>query len=106
MYILNVSPEAEEQLSEYYRWYEKQRAGLGSEFLHSVDDAIKFLKKNPLAFQKRIKKYRISLTERFPFGVFYLVNEEKKIILVAAVYHLRINPKTIRRKLLGPKKKR
>ena len=99
MYILNLYPEAEQQLSEYYRWYETQRTGLGDEFLLSVEAEIKFIENNPLASQKRFKNYRMCLTDRFPYGIFYLVNEKKKIVLIAAIYHLRINPKTIRQKL-------
>jgi toxin ParE1/3/4 len=97
MYRLSIYPEVENQLSEYYRWYEKQKENLGNEFLDSVDEAIKAIERNPLAFQKRIKNYRIYLIDRFPYGIFYLVNEKEKIILVAAVYHLRINPKTVRK---------
>lgn len=99
MFTLNLYPEVEQQLSEYFNWYEAQRKGLGLEFLHSVEAAINFIEHNPLALQKRIRNYRICLADRFPYGIFYLVNEKKKIILVAAVYHLRINPKTIRKRL-------
>jgi toxin ParE1/3/4 len=99
MYRLSIYPEVETQLSEYYRWYVKQKENLGNEFLDSVDEAIKAIERNPFAFQKRIKNYRIYLIDRFPYGIFYLVNEKAKTVLVAAVYHLRINPKTIRRKI-------
>jgi len=37
---LIIRPEAEEDLSESYGWYERQRPGLGDEFLLRVEAAL------------------------------------------------------------------
>src|SRR5438105_3795056 len=105
MFQLTLYPEVKQQLSENYHWYESRRPGLGSEFLLSLEASIKFIESNPLACRKRYKNFRLCVIDRFPYGVFYLVSERQKIILIAAVYHLHINPRTIRRKLLRIKKK-
>ena len=34
---LIVAPEAEQDIAEAYEWYEGRRAGLGEEFMSSVD---------------------------------------------------------------------
>jgi len=33
-----------------YRWYEKERAGLGSEFVEAVDKLVRTIAKNPERF--------------------------------------------------------
>lgn len=42
-----VAPEAELDLVEAYAWYEDRRAGLGEEFLSSVDACIQRVCRNP-----------------------------------------------------------
>lgn len=42
-----MAPEAEQDLDEAYAWYEKQRVGLGEEFLTSVDACIEFICRFP-----------------------------------------------------------
>ena len=47
-YRLIVLPEAEEDLSESFRWYEGKRSGLGFDFLVQVDTGLKSIERNPL----------------------------------------------------------
>lgn len=42
--------EAEEELAAAARWYERERRGLGSEFLSSVDEAVVELRGRPQTF--------------------------------------------------------
>jgi len=44
-----VLDEAEEELAEAESWYEEQRPGLGSEFLHAVNEAVLRLLEEPIA---------------------------------------------------------
>jgi hypothetical protein len=43
-------PAAAAELDEAYRWYERERAGLGDEFLQAAQALIARVGENPLAF--------------------------------------------------------
>ena len=92
-YHLLIRPEAEADLSAAYRWYEDRDAGLGEEFLRAVEASLLGIQKNPQTFQKLHKEVRRALTRRFPYGIFYLV--ENDTIVVLAVLHGRRNPAII-----------
>ena len=44
---LVIAPEAEQDLADAYAWYERQRSGLGEEFLGCVDACIEALTRSP-----------------------------------------------------------
>jgi toxin ParE1/3/4 len=58
-YQVIIRPSAEEQLTTAYRWYEDKSAGLGNEFIVSVDACIQYISRNPFSFQVRYKEIRI-----------------------------------------------
>lgn len=87
---LVIRPEAEVDLERAYRWYESQSPGLGSRFLNSVDSALSLVQDNPLLFPEIYKHVRRALLRRFPYGVFYLSEDERIVIL--AVLHARRDP--------------
>lgn len=91
IYKLIIRKRAEKQLEKAFDWYELQRPALGNEFLLSVDAALALIVRNPQLFQKRYKEIRFALIHRFPYGVFYLIDEDK--IIVFAFFHLSRNPK-------------
>ena len=82
---LIVDAEAEEDLAEAARWYEKQRKGLGREFLKCVGTTLDQIRRMPLIPSKVFEDVRRLPTGRFPYGVFYKV--DAKQISVIAVYH-------------------
>lgn len=88
---LTVRPEAEADLSEALCWYENQRPGLGEEFLLCVEEACERIARLPRTFPKVHKNCRRALVRRFPYGVFYVV--EAKRVVVLAVLHARRDPK-------------
>lgn len=72
-YKISVKDEAELDLLEAFDWYETEKPGLGNEFLNELDKCIVHLENNPLQYQIIYKNVRRILLQRFPFGVFYLV---------------------------------
>jgi hypothetical protein len=48
-----------------YRWYEKERAGLGSEFLEAIDKMVKGIAENPERFPVVRKDIRRAVLRRF-----------------------------------------
>ena len=89
-YKLIVRPEAEAELVEAFVWYEQQVIGLGSQFLLAVGDIINSIQRNPLYYPVIYKDIRRALTRRFPYQVFFIINDKK--IVIIAVFHGMRNP--------------
>ena len=52
-------------------WYEGRRAGLGEEFLSSVEACLESIRRWPEIYPVVYESYRRSLVRRFPYAVFY-----------------------------------
>ena len=90
-YPLIVREEAEADLEEAYRWYEEQRKGLGDDFLLCVEAAIESVQEDPSLCPKIRKEVRRKLVRRFPFGIYYVLRDDR--ITVVAVLHCRRSPR-------------
>lgn len=88
---LIVRPEAEAEVAEAFDWYEEQLKGLGSEFLLSIDATVHAIIRNPNQFAKIHKDVRRALLHRFPYGVFFLVEDTR--IVIVAFFHAKRDPK-------------
>lgn len=89
---LILRPEAEADLADAYHWYEDRVAGLGSEFLRSVEAVTSLIEANPQLFQIVHRGIvRRALTRRFPYGVYFV--EGERTISVIAVIHAKRNPR-------------
>lgn len=82
---VRLRQEAEADLSDAARWYEERQPGLGSEFLDEVRRSLSSIADHPGLYPRVSGDIRRALIRRFPFGVFYLVDEPD--IVVLAVMH-------------------
>jgi len=96
-YKLIIRPEAERDLAEIFAWYENRRKGLGYDFLLQVEAGFNFIEKNPKIFPEIYRGARRYLIKRFPYKIYYRVDEDKVIIL-AVIYGGR-DPNLIRKRL-------
>jgi len=94
-YELIIRARAEQHTIKTFRWYEEKRTGLGEEFLIAVEACLDKIKRNPYLYQKRYKKVRIGFVKRFPYGIYYFIDEKK--IVVTAILHLKRGPNTVRK---------
>ena len=90
-FSLIVRKKAEIHLIDAFDWYENKRSALGSEFLLAAEAALNAIQQNPSLFSTRFDNVRCALIPRFPYGIFYFIDEDK--IVVIAVFHLSRNPK-------------
>ncbi len=81
-------------LEDAYRWYERQRKGLGEDFLSAVQVAIETVGSNPKAHPVLHRDTRRILLRRFPYGLYYRVLDAE--IVVVACFHAKRDPKTWR----------
>jgi len=84
--------EAESEIEDAYRWYEIQSPGLGIRFLFSMEAALRRASENPLSYPAVLRRTRKALVRRFPYLVFYVVEEER--ILVTGVFHGHRHPES------------
>lgn len=84
-------PEADMELKDAQERYESIRPGLGLRFAEAVDKTIEAIVAAPLGFQIVGKERRRAGVRRFPYGIFFLV--EKNRIVVIACFHGRRHPK-------------
>lgn len=71
-------------------WYESQRKGLGVELLHSVEECVHRLSIFPWSYQRVSNQIRGCPISRFPFSVYYSV--ENEVVVIHAVFDNRMNP--------------
>ena len=88
---LRYTDRSKEDLDIAIAWYEKQRRGLGFEFLDCVEIAIKSIVRSPELYRIYYSQFRGCLVRRFPFTIFYTIEENE--IIVHSVFDSRQDPK-------------
>ncbi len=71
---LEFRPEAFADVAESFSYYERQRAGLGSEFEAELDQTLRLLGEMAKAGPVVYRRLRRVLMQRFPFAVYYRVS--------------------------------
>lgn len=89
-YEIIVRPEAAREVQAAFDWYEEKSEGLGLEFLRAADACIAGIKRHPLASAAMYQDIRRALLRRFPYALFYLIKEER--IIVLACFHAKRDP--------------
>jgi toxin ParE1/3/4 len=84
---------AEQDLADAARWYEEQARGLGRELLEEADAVFAQIAQFPESKPMRHRHFRRALLQRFPYGIFYVVEADE--IVVLAVLHLAQDPAAI-----------
>jgi plasmid stabilization system protein ParE len=85
-----VRPAAAADIEEAFVWYERQRPGLGEEFLAAVAATRESIVAHPAMYPVIHRNTRRALLHRFPYGIFYRVYPEA--IVVVACMHAKRNP--------------
>jgi len=94
---IKILKSAQADLLGGYRFYERQKKGLGNYFLSSLNSDIESLKIYAGIHSIHFGKYYRLLSKRFPFAVYYRIEENE--IRVYAVLDCRRDPAWIRKRL-------
>jgi len=94
---IRILASASRDLIEGYRFYEMQADGVGAYFLDSLYSDIDSLVISAGMHSVPFGKYHRLLSKRFPFAVYYRVEEET--VFVYAVLDCRRRPAWIRKRL-------
>lgn len=97
-YTIRLLPVVHQDLQAAKKWYNDQKAHLGEEFKLQVNKEIDYIGEFPEHYQRKYKELRQSLVKRFPYAIFYLVEEEKKQVVIFGVLHTSRDPEMIRKR--------
>jgi plasmid stabilization system protein ParE len=86
-------PEAHADVAAAYLWYEDQTPGLGLDFLRCVEVALLSIERNPKIYPVMHETYRRALVRRFPYAIFYEVDDAEDRCIVYSVFHCSQEPK-------------
>jgi len=77
---LRYTARAKGDVESAFVWQERQRRGLGIEFLDCVESAVKSILANPDMYMIYYSVFRRCVIRRFPFSVFYTVEADNIIV--------------------------
>ncbi len=84
-YKLKLLPIVFQDLIKAKKWYFDINAELGEDFKLQVNEEFDYIRQYPKHYQKKHKEVRQSIITRFPYTVYYLIEEELKIVVVIGV---------------------
>jgi plasmid stabilization system protein ParE len=91
-YAFEMSPKAEKELHEVWKWYEDEQPGLGERFEREFFRKIDLILKNPLHYALK-KGLREAKTDIFPYLLIYKLSEKRNMLIVVSVFHMKRHPK-------------
>ena len=83
-------PAAAADIERAYVWYERERPGLGEEFLAEVFTSVQAVLARPEVFPILHRQTRRALVRRFPYALFFRMMGER--IVFVACFHVRRSP--------------
>ncbi len=89
-YRLVADPRVDLDIAAAYQWYEREKPGLGGEFLDQLLAAYDRIAVGALQYQDLRSGIRRALLRRFPYAVYFAV--EGDLVVVLAVVHASRDP--------------
>ena len=86
-YTVKILSIAKKDLEVAKKWYNDQKVGLGEEFKTEINEEIERIGKSPEQYQIKYKDLRQAVIRRFPYVIYYLLEEEKNRVIIFGVLH-------------------
>ena len=97
MIVVYVEPEAEDDLASIRDWYDRQRPGLGDEFLDEFESVARSVSAFPEMYRFAQEEARQAALRRFPYYIIYVY--EPDLVSIIAVIHKHRDPDVWRARL-------
>ena len=91
-YKLTFHPLAEKEYVESVVWYEKNRTGLGVQFIEEIENLLDHIEQNPFLFPRKKGGFREAPLKIFPYVIVYAVTRKGRQISVLSIFHTSRNP--------------
>ena len=98
-YNVKLLPIVHTDLKNAKKWYQEKNELLAKEFKAEVDNEIDYIGKYPHHYQRKYKELRQSLVSRFPYAIFYLIEESQKRIIIFGLLHTSRDPEIVRKRI-------
>lgn len=98
-FAVEFHDDAETELATIASHYDKLAAGLGVQFLNSVEASLRRIEQFPRMYPETLLSFRRAVVNRFPFGLAYQVADAS--VRIIAVYPLRSDPDDITHLLMA-----
>jgi plasmid stabilization system protein ParE len=91
-YKIYLSPRAQEEIENAIDYYAQNSSDAPSKFISSLDDAYNSLMSMPFyeVYYKNIRAFKLN---KFPYSLYFVVNEESKAIKILSCFHQKLSPK-------------
>lgn len=86
-----MSQERSWDIQEAINYYETKQEDLGEYFYEVINEHIELLTQNPY-FQIRYEDYHGLPVKKFPFIIFYFIDEKLKIVNILSVFNTSMSP--------------
>lgn len=94
-FIIEFLTPASQELEDAFLWYEEKKENLGVEMMEELDYYLNLIAENPFFFEVNSEKENLRKVPlvRFPYIIFYWVEENSKTIYIDAIFHAKRKPK-------------
>ena len=90
-YKIIVSPRAQKEIENAIDYYAQYSTNAPIYFITVLKEAYGMLEINPF-FSVRYKNVRALKLKRFPYSLYFIINENKKTVRVLSCFHNKQNP--------------
>jgi len=97
-YWLTFSKQAEEDLIDSIKWYNQQKENLGFEFYDCGNENLLLIVESPQRYSVRFKNIRTAPVKRFPYLIYFYLDQQSDSIIILGVLHTSRNPETIKKR--------
>jgi plasmid stabilization system protein ParE len=91
VYPVRFTKVARAELIQAQDWYEREATGLGGRFRAAIDVLTERMSANPLQFPVVFKNVRRALLRRFPYSLFFVIDDDDTLLVIAC-FHASRNP--------------
>ena len=92
MAILEILPQAENEIEEARDWYSQQAQGLGESLLIEIEKALEVIIERPTLWPIHKRGLRQCMLHKFPYILHYRWDESKDVVTLYAVAHAKRRP--------------
>lgn len=92
VYNLIISPRAQKEIEKAIAYYIPNYSDIPNNFIIQLQNVYKTLKTNPF-FKIRYKNIRSLKLKRYPYSIYFTINENNNTVKIISCFHLKQNPK-------------
>lgn len=92
-YSVIVSKRAQKEIENAVEYYQKDSETTPLVFIKKLENSSKFIAKSPFTQRVRYKNVRARKIKKFPYNIYFVINENNQQARVLACFYQKRNPK-------------